>query len=182
MRAGRGRAARRRCAPAIPERASTLHRLLRLRPGLDARRLRSRAPAARRRGGGRRGVDGRSRADGEARARAAAGRAAGPARRQGPARVGRGGRRAGRRVRRRARLLAVFRRATVGVVTGETVPAGGRGAGLPLRDAVVLLRESRRFARGQRDRAPGGGGQPGDGDEAWRSSTAGADDRRSGSR
>ena len=35
--------------------------------------------------------------------------------------------------------------ATVGAVTGQTVPAGGAGSAGPLRDTVVVLRESHRF-------------------------------------
>ena len=110
---GAGGRAARALRAAIPEHASTVHRLLRVRPDSTRAGFDRDRPLRGGRGGGGRGVDGRPGADGEAGARAAAGCAAGPARRQGPARVGRGRRRARRRVRRRARLLAGVRGARV---------------------------------------------------------------------
>ena len=66
--------------------------------------------------------------------------------------------------------------ATVGVVTGQTVPAGGAGSAGPLRDTVVVLRESRRFTADSGIARLAAAVNRGDGDEACALLAAGAAD------
>ena len=130
---------------AIPEHASTVHRLVGVQRDSPRVTLRQCAPAVCRRGGGGRGLDGGPRAHGEAAPRAPAGGAAGAARRQGPAGVGRGGR--GARATCAATSPASRRPSPRGspASSAKSVPAGRAAATRPLRDSVVLLRHSHRF-------------------------------------